>query len=222
MMGIGSRLKWIKSNLEDKAQLFLPLVVSIIIAILIIKNLDVKFLINVTMISSAFYLFLITTRDFFIKKEKNNSQKISHFGFSLLILSILINNLFSTEIITNLKVGEKFETPNSKILFKKISQKDEKNFKSIVGNFIIKNKNGKIEEFSPELRIYNQPRIVTSEADIKTTLITDKFITINIVQNQEYFNIRYQTKPFMVWIWLSVILIGCGGIMSFLKKENEK
>ena len=222
MMGIGSRLKWIKSNLEDKAQLFLPLVISIVIAFLIIRNLDVKFLINVTMISSAFYLFLITTRDFFIKKEKNNSQKISHFGFSLLILSILINNLFSTEIITNLKVGEKFETPNSKILFKKISQKDEKNFKSIVGNFIIKNKNGKIEEFSPELRIYNQPRIVTSEADIKTTLITDKFITINIVQNQEYFNIRYQTKPFMVWIWLSVILIGCGGIMSFLKKENEK
>ena len=222
MMGIGSRLKWIKSNLEDKAQLFLPLVISIVIAFLIIRNLDVKFLINVTMISSAFYLFLITTRDFFIKKEKNNSQKISHFGFSLLILSILINNLFSTEIITNLKVGEKFETPNSNILFKKISQKDEKNFKSIVGNFIIKNKNGKIEEFFPELRIYNQPRIVTSEADIKTTLITDKFITINIVQNQEYFNIRYQTKPFMVWIWLSVILIGCGGIMSFLKKENEK
>tara|TARA_A100001011_G_scaffold237881_1_gene245765 strand:+ start:286 stop:1176 length:891 start_codon:yes stop_codon:yes gene_type:complete len=222
MMGIGSRLKWIKSNLEDKAQLILALIISILIAILIVKNLDVKFLINITLISSAFYLFLITSRDFFIKKEKNNSQKIAHFGFSLLILSILVNNLFSTEIITNLKVGQQFENSNSKILFKNIIQKDEKNYKSIVGNFIIENNNGKIEEFFPELRIYNQPKIVTSEADIKTTFTTDRFMTINVVQNQEYFNIRYQSKPFMIWIWLSVILISCGGILSFLNKENEK
>jgi cytochrome c-type biogenesis protein CcmF len=222
MMGIGSRLKWIKSNLEDKAQLILALIISILIAILIVKNLDVKFLINITLISSAFYLFLITSRDFFIKKEKNSSQKIAHFGFSLLILSILVNNLFSTEIITNLKVGQQFENSNSKILFKNIIQKDEKNYKSIVGNFIIENNNGKIEEFFPELRIYNQPKIVTSEADIKTTLTTDRFMTINVVQNQEYFNIRYQSKPFMIWIWLSVILISCGGILSFLNKEYEK
>jgi cytochrome c-type biogenesis protein CcmF len=222
MMGIGSRLKWIKSNLEDKAQLILALIISILIAILIVKNLDVKFLINITLISSAFYLFLITSRDFFIKKEKNNSQKIAHFGFSLLILSILVNNLFSTEIITNLKVGQQFETSNSKILFKNIIQKKEKNYKSIVGNFIIENNNGKIEQFFPELRIYNQPKIVTSEADIKTTFTTDRFMTINVVQNQEYFNIRYQSKPFMIWIWLSVILISCGGILSFLNKEYEK
>ena len=47
-------------------------------------------------------------------------------------------------------------------------------------------------------------------------------MTINVVQNQEYFNIRYQSKPFMIWIWLSVILISCGGILSFLNKEYEK
>ena len=75
---------------------------------------------------------------------------------------------------------------------------------------------------SPELRIYNQPNIVTSEADIKTTYISDKFIVINLVQNQEYFNVRYQVKPFMIWIWLSVLLIAFGGLASLFKKEYEK
>jgi cytochrome c-type biogenesis protein CcmF len=75
---------------------------------------------------------------------------------------------------------------------------------------------------SPELRIYNQPNIVTSEADIRTTLLSDKFIVINVVPNQELFNVRYQVKPFMLWIWISVILISFGGLMSFLKKEYEK
>ena len=72
---------------------------------------------------------------------------------------------------------------------------------------------------SPELRIYNQPNIVTSEADIKTSLMKDKFIVINLVQNQEYFNVRYQDKPFMLWIWVSVLLLSMGGILSFFRKR---
>jgi cytochrome c-type biogenesis protein CcmF len=39
------------------------------------------------------------------------------------------------------------------------------------------------------------------------------------VQNQEYFNVRYQEKPFMLWIWVSVLLLSMGGILSFFKKR---
>ncbi len=222
MMAIGPKLKWIKSNLEDKIYLFILLVISTLLSFLIVKNFDANLLVNTILISSALYLFLITLRDFFIKKYNNISQNIAHFGFSLLILSILLNNFFSTEIITNLKVGETFETENTKIIFEDISQKKEKNYQLITGKFIIQNPGGKIDNLSPELRIYNQPNIVTSEADIKTTIIADKFIVINLVQNQEYFNVRYQVKPFMIWIWLSVLLISFGGLTSLIKKKHEK
>ena len=222
MMAVGPQLKWIKSNLEDKIYLISLLVISILISIQIVKKFDSNFLINTILISSALYLFFITLRDFFIKKHKNLSQNISHFGFSLLILSILFNNLFSSEIITNLKVGETFESSKIKILFESINQKKEKNYNSIVGTFIIKDHEGKIDKLLPELRIYNQPKIATSEADIKTTLTSDKFIVINLVQNQDYFNVRYQVKPFMLWIWVSVMLISFGGLISFLKSKYEK
>ena len=222
MMAIGPKLKWIKSNLEDKIYLFILLVISTLLSFLIVKNFDTNLLVNTILISSALYLFLITLRDFFTKKYNNISQNIAHFGFSLLILSILLNNFFSTEIITNLKVGEIFETENTKIIFEDISQKKEKNYQLIKGKFIIQNPDGKIDNLSPELRIYNQPNIVTSEADIKTTIIADKFIVINLVQNQEYFNVRYQVKPFMIWIWLSVLLISFGGLTSLIKKKHEK
>jgi cytochrome c-type biogenesis protein CcmF len=220
MMAIGPKLKWIKSNLEDKIYFIILLAISILLSFLIVKNFDTNFLLNTILISSALYLFLITLRDFFIKKYNNISQNIAHFGFSLLILSILFNNLFSTEIITNLKVGETFKSENTKIVFEGINQQKEKNYQSIIGNFNIQNSKGKIKNMLPELRIYNQPNIVTSEADIKTTLISDEFIVINLVQNQEYFNIRYQVKPFMIWIWLSVVLISVGGLISFIKKKE--
>ena len=219
IMAIGPKLKWIRSNLENKIYLISLLIISILLSYLIVKNFEYNFLINSILISSALYLFFMNLRDFFIHKSKNISQNISHFGFSLLILSILFNNLFSTEIITNLKVGETFESSKTKIVFENVSQRTGKNYESIVGNFSIQNSKGKIENFLPELRIYNQPNIVTSEADIKTTLISDKFIVINLVQNQDYFNIRYQVKPFMIWIWFSVVLISFGGLISLVKKR---
>ena len=220
VMAIGPNLKWIKSNLENKIYLASLLLISILLSFLIIKNFDKNVLVNTILISSALYLFFITLRDFFIKKNKNIPQNIAHFGFSLLILSILFNNLFSTEIITNLKVGESFVSKNTKIIFENIAQKQEKNYKAILGNFRVENSDGTIEQMLPEIRIYNQPNIVTSEADIKTTLIADKFIVINLVQNQEYFNVRYQVKPFMLWLWLSVLLISFGGLMSLIKKKK--
>ena len=222
MMAIGPSLKWIKSNLENKVYLFILLIISILLSFLIVENFDKNILINTILISSALYLFFITLRDFFIKKNKNISQNIAHFGFSLLILSILFNNLFSTEIITNLKVGETFVSNDTKIVFENINQKQEKNYKAILGNFSVENHDGTTDKMLPELRIYNQPNIVTSEADIKTTLLSDKFIVINLVQNQEYFNVRYQVKPFMLWIWLSVLLVSFGGLVSFFKRNKHE
>ncbi|MDC3117040.1 heme lyase CcmF/NrfE family subunit [Candidatus Pelagibacter sp.] len=220
-MAIGPNLNWIKSDLKDKFYLIIFLIISFLLSALIIKQFDISFLINTILVTSAFFLFFCTSREFFVKKYKNLSQNIAHFGFSLLILSILFNNIFSNEVITNLKIGETFETEKFKINFENINQEDEKNFKAIIGKFKVQYLDGSSDILNPELRIYNQPNIITSEADIKTNLLTDKFMTMNYVQNQEYFNVRYQVKPFMIWIWISVILISFGGFLSFFKKKYE-
>ena len=220
-MAIGPRLKWVKSDIQNKLYMLMLLIISFLISALIIKKFNVNFLMNTILVSSAFFLFFVTLREFFIKKLKNLSQNIAHFGFSLLILSILLNNIFSTEIITNLKIGETFKSDKFSISFANINQENGKNFKSIIGKFKVEHEDGSIDALEPELRIYNQPNIVTSEADIKTNFFTDKFITMNYVQNQEYFNIRYQVKPLMIWIWISVLLLSFGGLMSIFKTRYE-
>ncbi len=216
-MAIGPKFKWIKSDLKDKFYLITIFTVSLLLSFFIIKNLEVDFLVYTILISSALFLFFVTIRDFFQKKLVNFRQNLAHFGFSLFILSILFNNIFSSEVITNLKVGESFKNDRFQILFHDLTQSNKKNYVSFKGQFTIKENN--IENnFEPELRVYNQPNIITSEADIKTTFLSDKFITINTVQNEEYFNIRYQVKPFMVFIWISILLISLSGILSFFNR----
>ena len=220
-MAIGPKLKWIKSNLQNKMSLIFFLIISLLLSIFIINSFNVNFLLNTILVASAFFLFFVSIKDLLNKGFKNYSQSMAHFGFSLFILSILFNNFLSTEIITNLKVGETFKSEKFKISFESIDQISKKNFQAVIGKFIIENQNGVVDILNPELRIYNQPNIVTSEADIKTNLFTDKFMTMNVVQNQEYFNIRYQVKPFMIWIWFSVLLISFGGLLSFVRKRYE-
>jgi len=133
----------------------------------------------------------------------------------------LFNNFLTNETIINLKVGETHTTKKFTIKFEDINQSSKKNYKVIIGKFNVQNNDGQVEVLYPELRIYNQPNIVTSEAYIKTNLFLDKFITMNYVQNEEYFNVRYQTKPLMLWIWTSVILISFGGLLSLFRNRYE-
>ena len=221
VMAIAPKLSWIKSKFVEKFSLIFFLIISLLLSSYIIYRLNYNFLINSLLLSAAFFLFFVTLKDFFINKTKNMSQKISHFGFGLFILSILLNNFFSAEIITNLKVGETYDNGKIKIYLEKVERFKKQNYDSVIGYFdIIDNKN-KIQKFEPELRIYNQPIMITSEADIKTNLFYDKFLVINVVQNQNYFNLRYQHKPLMSWIWISVIIISFGGIMNLFYLRNE-
>ena len=221
-MSIGPKLKWIKSKMENSFKMIFFFVISILLSFFILRKLSIGLLFNTVLFSSAFYLFLITIKDLLNKKSNSFSQKISHFGFSLLILSILLNSVFSKEIIINMKVGEKFVFKSNQILFEKMVKNENSNYNSIVGHFKINDKNGKVVKLKPEIRIYNQPITITSEADIKTTLLADTFLVMNFVKDKEYFNIRYQVKAFMIWIWISVILISYGGLVGLFKKKYEK
>jgi cytochrome c-type biogenesis protein CcmF len=108
-MSIGPNLNWIKSEIKKiKIQIVLSFVISLLISFVILNQIGFVGLINSILILATFYLFFITIKDFFLKKFKNYSQIFSHFGFSLLILSILFNSILSSEKTINLKVGEEF------------------------------------------------------------------------------------------------------------------
>ena len=221
-MSIGPNLQWIKNrNFEKKIKLIIFFVLNLILSFTVLKIFGKITLTSTILLAASFYLFFVTFKDLIKKSFKNNSQVISHFGFSLLILSIIMNSILSKEVIINLKVGEQINFLENTIKFKKVESSLESNFQTLVGYFEIYNKDNKKFLFKPEIRIYNQPEVITSEADIKTNFFKDRFLVINLVKGENYFNVRYQEKPLMIWIWLSTILIAIGGSVSFLKRYEK-
>ena len=222
-MSIGPSLRWIKTDFKIKFSNFISVFFAIILSFTTLYFLGEKNIIIILLFLSAFYLLFKNLIDL-INKRTNTAQVISHLGFSLLMISILVNGISSKEVIKNLKVGESLKLNNEKVFLKSVEIKQIKNYESIIGNFEIINleKKDKLNMY-PELRIYNAPRVVTSEAAIKTTLFEDKFITINIIDGNDVFNVRYQKKPFMVWVWISTLTLILGGTLAFFapKKKNN-
>ena len=84
-----------------------------------------------------------------------------------------------------------------------------------MANFKISDEKGSIN-LNPEVRIYNQPRTLTCEAAINSTIYSDNFLVFNVIIDDGYYNVRYQFKPLMMWIWFSIVLISTGGSISYL------
>ena len=220
-MSIGPNLKWVKNNkLSGKLSLIFIFILSIVFTIFVYRFYS-NVTLNITiLLAASFYLFFITIKDFVKKEYKNYSQTISHFGFSLLVLSILMNSIFSNEITSNMRVGDEIKFLDKKIKLQRLENTKEANFLKLIAHFKIEDKDNKNLLFEPEIRIYDKPETITSEADIKTDFFRDRFLVINLVKENDYLNVRYQEKPFMIWIWISAILISLGGIIKFFKKNE--
>ena len=219
-MSIGPSMKWIKTNFRIGVKSFLVVIMTLILSFITIYYIGEKNIFALLLFIGFFYLFL-KSLDQAREKTKNFAQIFSHTGFSLLLISILLNSFSSKEIVKNIQVGESFVLKNEKIIFKKIAVEKEKNYESIIGFFEILDEKNKIINLQPEIRIYNEPEMATSEASIKTSLFKDRFITMNIIKDQNFFNVRYQHKPFMIWIWISTLIIMLGGFFAIFRKNKE-
>ena len=225
LMTSGPNYKWISN--ETKSFFNFSLILSVVLFLItffIIRN--NAFLLNLILFFSI-YLIIQTLFDFyesFKKRNINVSRIISHLGFGLLIFFIYINHIFSIENNFNLKLGETKKTDHHIIKFDNLEEHSVKNYKSIVGYFKISDKKTfKSKELKPEIRIYDKPITITYEASIKSNLFSDTYLTMSNISDTDVFNVKFQVKPFMNFIWFSVFLLSLGGILNFFnRKQNEK
>jgi len=223
LMTHGPKHKWISSEAKNFFNKILFFSVFLFLIIFFVTT-ESNLLVNLVLLVSI-YLITQSIFDFYENFKNNNtnlSRIISHFGFGLLIFFISINHIFSVESSFNITPGEKKDIKNYVIKFENLETLSGNNYKSVVGHFEILNKKRLIKEnLKPEIRVYNQPKTITYEASIKSNLFSDTYLTMSNISDTDIFNIKFQKKPFMNFIWISVLLIAFGGILKFFSKKKE-
>ena len=226
LMTVGPQFKWINSqNVKFHKTIF------IFFGAIIINLFTYYFFGSYSILTNLIFIvaiFLILQCFLDAKKSLYKNQKfeypriISHLGFGLLVLCIGINHQYSLEVDFNLKVGENKKINNYKIYFKNIKIEQNQNYQSIIGNLKLTDlKNNLVQYLDPEIRVYSNPETLTYEAAIKSKITSDFYLTMSNVSRSEYYNIKFQNKPFMIWIWISAFIIALGGFVQLMLRKNE-
>ena len=221
-MAIGPQAKWIKNKFSNLRSILLILGGAIIINFAIVYFLKSYSLISNLILISSLFLIMSSIFDFFKKSRLSFPRIISHLSFGFLILFIGLNHNFSVEKDFNLKLGEakKIDDYEFALLDLKLSQ--ENNYKAVVGKLEVNNSNTmKRRILYPEIRIYDNPQTLTYEASIQTNFLGDHYLTMSNIDRSEYYNIKFQHKPLMIWIWISVSLLSFGGFLSLFKNAKN-
>ena len=221
-MAIGPQTKWIKNKFSNLKSILLILGGAIIINFAIVYFFKSYSLISNLILISSLFLIMSSIFDFFKKSRLTLPRIISHLSFGFLILFIGLNHNFSVEKDFNLKLGEAKKIDDYEFALLDLKLNQETNYKAVVGKLEVNNSNTmKRRILYPEIRIYDNPQTLTYEASIQTNFLGDHYLTMSNIDRSEYYNIKFQHKPLMIWIWISVLLLSLGGFLSLFKNAKN-
>jgi cytochrome c-type biogenesis protein CcmF len=224
IMAIGPRVKWIKEKFNNLKNYLFILLGSILINFLIIFLFKSYSILSNLIIISSLFLVISSLIDAFKSFKKNKTdfaRVISHASFGFLIMFIGLNHIFSIEKDYNIKLGETKNFDNYSIKLQNLETENFSNYKAVIGSLEIKNnKTNRKNILKPEIRIYENPQTLTYEAAITTSVLKDYYLTMSNIDRSDYYNIKFQKKPLMIWIWISVIMITIGGFLRLF--QNAK
>tara|TARA_B100001057_G_scaffold17830_1_gene16486 strand:+ start:1417 stop:3294 length:1878 start_codon:yes stop_codon:yes gene_type:complete len=224
MMAIGPKTGWIRQQYKNFKPLVFILAFSCIINFIIFFFFKSYNLISNLIIISSLFLIIHSLKDFLAKLKtksySNFASFLSHLGFGILIFFIILNHNFSKEYDLNIKVGETKKMGDIEINFKDLKIEKRENYNVIIGNFnIFDFKKNYKKELNPEIRVYDNPQTLTFESAIKTDLKQDFYLTMSNISGSDFYNVKFQIKPFMLWIWLAAFLTASGGLLRTLKRK---
>jgi cytochrome c-type biogenesis protein CcmF len=221
-MAIGPKVRWIKNEFLNFKDLLKIIVGAIAINFIITYFFKSYSLISNLIIISSVFLIISTISDAFKKPKINFARIISHFSFGFLIFFIGLNHNFSIEKDFNLKLGETKTIDNYNFELKDLKLQQYDNYKAVIGKIQISDlSTNKKRTLNPEIRIYDNPQTLTYEASIKTNFFRDYYLTMSNIDRSDYYNIKFQEKPLMIWIWISVVMLSFGGFLSFIRNAKN-
>ena len=221
-MAIGPKVRWIKNEFLNFKDLLKIIVGAVAVNFVITYFFKSYSLISNLIIISSVFLIISTISDAFKKPKINFARIISHFSFGFLIFFIGLNHNFSIEKDFNLKLGETKKIDNYNFELKDLKLQQHDNYKAVIGKIQISDlSTNKKRTLNPEIRIYDNPQTLTYEASIKTNFFRDYYLTMSNIDRSDYYNIKFQEKPLMIWIWISVVMLSFGGFLSFIRNAKN-
>ncbi len=238
LLPIASRLKWNGENINNLPYFFTLFLICLIstlvflfwrsITLLTFFGLFLSFWVVLSSFWEIFKLLNLQNLEgfqfykAFKIKRRLVGKSLAHAGFGFLMFGATAVSTWETEDVRYMKIGEELEISGYKILFKEIELYSENNFKKVVGEFGLLKGDRFIGNLYPEKRFYLSRQEVTTEASIRPNIYNDVYVVLGNRLNNDEWVVRVYIKPFISFIWLGVVLISAGSLMSLSSNSGSR
>ena len=206
----------------------LPIILSTILSFLItfvfkflykIDDIYMNLLIFVGFLIICRYIFEIY-KSISAKTFINPFSAIAHMALGLLLISISLNSVLSTERAMSIKIDETESYKDLTIYFENINLSEAYNYDAIEADLLIQTTNGESFLLSPEKRRYFTRGQITTETAIHASILRDIYMTIGDQLDDGSWVVNIQINYLIRWIWFSAILMCMAGIMLIFSKKR--
>lgn len=186
------------------------------------------FLVFITLLASQFLIIstvvkLVQKTSYFSNKlsQKMSAMLLGHFGFGLLVFSMVINSALKKEIDFIGKNHQTIISSSYSITLKNIIFGEFENYYYQRGEFLIEDSNDNIIILHPENRLYKIENSLSAETAIFSDWLKDISIVLNRIDG-DIIHAKIYYSPCIRLLWVSAFLIFVSGVIALIwRKKNN-
>ena len=143
----------------------------------------------------------------------------AHSGMGITIFAVAAMNAWVIEDIRVVQVGETFALGNYEVTLRAVHDEQGPNYTTTMAEMQVSRAGAEVVTLFPEKRFYPVQAMPTTEAAIDQGVWRDLYLVIGDPQDGGGFAVRSYIKPFANWLWIGVLLMGFGGLLSLTDRR---
>ncbi|HYR28074.1 MAG TPA: heme lyase CcmF/NrfE family subunit [Thermoanaerobaculia bacterium] len=244
VLGIGPALPWGRATKEQlKKALLPPLATAIVFAVLgYVVGIRAPWTV-VTMFCGG-YTAHVTMKEMFLpmmqrlrrgdsaaaafvegqlrRGRRRFGSYIVHAAMIVVIIAIAVSSSMRQETELSFVKGQTQSVSGFDVTFLGVETESEPHRFGTIGRFSVKREGKEVAVLSPRMNQYAAMREPVGSPDVYTTAGGDFYISLsNIDPASQTASITVFAAPMIVWIWISVILMGIGGLISLIPARRS-
>ncbi len=163
-------------------------------------------------LARALHLARTTPRAFY-------AMVIAHLGVGITVAGITVMTAWQKESIETIPVGGHLNVGSYQITLKTISTPDGPNYQAVHGQFEVHEDGDLVTTLLSERRFYPVRRFQSTEAGIRTNLISNIYVALGERSNDGEWTVRAYYHPLAPWIWFGPMIMAFGGLLSLTDRR---
>ncbi len=140
---------------------------------------------------------------------------IAHAGMGIAVAGMIGTSVWKTERIESLAPGQSVEVAGFEVTFDGVEDVQGPNYVAERGLLTARRDGEFVTVLEPEKRFYPVAGMPTTEAAIRTTMLSDLYAAIGDgPDDQGRWVVRLWHHPLVPWIWIGSIVMALGGLVS--------